>query len=102
MSRLGMARLSMSLAPAKFKWTSPTQKYLPTSNHAPNTFGCFKTPSGVRPFNRGFHCDRGGGTIPLAMLSVFLQAKIALILVQPEASANKASPQLAAPHGRLQ
>jgi hypothetical protein len=36
------------------------------------------------------------------MLSVFLQAKIALILVQPEASANKASPQLAAPHGRLQ
>jgi hypothetical protein len=29
-------------------------------------------------FNRGFHRDRHGGSVPLSMLSVFLQAKIAL------------------------
>jgi hypothetical protein len=39
-------------------------------------------------FDSGFHCDRGG-TVPLAMLTVFLEAKIALRFVQPEASANK-------------
>ena len=39
-------------------------------------------------FDSGFHCDRAG-TVPLAMLAVFLEAKIALTFVQPEASANK-------------
>jgi hypothetical protein len=40
-------------------------------------------------FDKGFHCDRGG-TVPLAMLVVFLEAKIALGLCdQPAASANK-------------
>ena len=38
-------------------------------------------------FDSGFHCDRGG-TVPLAMLAVFLEAKIALTLVQPEALVN--------------
>jgi hypothetical protein len=38
-------------------------------------------------FDSGFHCDRGG-TVPLAMLAVFLEAKIALTCVQPEASVN--------------
>ena len=58
-------------------------------------------------FNRGFHCNRGGGTVPLAMLDDFLQAKIALTSVQPEASANKVDPQTppsdqsGAPHGPL-
>jgi hypothetical protein len=32
-------------------------------------------------FDKGFHCDRGG-TVPLAMLAVFLEAKIALTFVQ--------------------
>jgi hypothetical protein len=39
-------------------------------------------------FDRGFHCDRGG-TVPLAMLHVFLEAKIALTFVQQPQSANK-------------
>jgi hypothetical protein len=40
-------------------------------------------------FDNGFHCDRGG-TVPLAMLVVFLEAKIALGLCgQPAASAEK-------------
>jgi hypothetical protein len=38
-------------------------------------------------FDSGFHCDRGG-TVPLAMLTVFLEAKIALTCVQLAASAN--------------
>ena len=45
-------------------------------------------PKWGKLFDSGFHCDRGG-TIPLAMLAVFLEAKIALTIVQPEASANK-------------
>ena len=39
-------------------------------------------------FDSGFHCDRAG-TVPLAMLAVFLEAKIALTLLKPEALANK-------------
>jgi hypothetical protein len=39
-------------------------------------------------FDHGFHCDRGG-TVPLAMLTVLLQAKIALTFVQPAASTDK-------------
>jgi hypothetical protein len=38
-------------------------------------------------FDSGFHCDRGG-TVPLAMLAVFLEAKIALTCVQLGASRN--------------
>jgi hypothetical protein len=40
-------------------------------------------------FDNGFHCDRGG-TVPLAMLAVFLEAKIALGLIgQPAETASK-------------
>jgi len=39
-------------------------------------------------FDSGFHCDRAG-TVPPAMLAVFLGAKIALTLIQLEASASK-------------
>ena len=45
-------------------------------------------PKWGKLFDSGFHCDRAG-TVPLAMLAVFLEAKIALTLVQPEALANK-------------
>jgi hypothetical protein len=38
-------------------------------------------------FDSGFHCDRGG-TVPLAMLAVFLEAKIALSCARLEASVN--------------
>ena len=81
---------------------SPNARTPPDFEPRPEHLRLLQDPKWGKVFDRGFHCDRGGGTIPLAMLSVFLQAKIALILVQPEASANKASPQLAAPHGRLQ
>ena len=45
-------------------------------------------PKWGKLFDSGFHCDRAG-TVPLAMLAVFLEAKIALTLVQPEGSATK-------------
>ena len=38
-------------------------------------------------FDSGFHCDRGG-TVPLAMLAVFLEAKIALTCARLEAPVN--------------
>ena len=45
-------------------------------------------PKWGKLFDGGFHSDRAG-SVPLAMLAVFLEAKIALTLVQPEALANK-------------
>jgi hypothetical protein len=45
-------------------------------------------PKWGKLFDSGFHCDRAG-TVPLAMLAVFLEAKIALTLLQPEASASE-------------
>jgi len=46
-------------------------------------------PKWGRLFDSGFHCERGG-TVPLAMLTVFLEAKIALMCAEPAASADKA------------
>ena len=63
----------------------PTWDQLQTSDYAPSSFDCFTTPGKL--FDSGFHCNRAG-TVPLAMLAVFLEAKIALTLVQPEALAN--------------
>jgi hypothetical protein len=78
--------------------------YVPGSSQIPMSVSAAKrTPDGSRPgdlrllqdpkwgtlFDSGFHCNRGG-TVPLAMLTVFLEAKIALTCVQPVASANKA------------
>jgi hypothetical protein len=77
--------------------------YVPGSSRIQMNFPAAKrTPDGSRPedlrllqdpkwgtlFDSGFHCDRGG-TVPLAMLVVFLEAKIALTFVQPAASGNK-------------
>jgi hypothetical protein len=71
----------------------------------PEHLRLLQDPKWGKVFNRSFHCDRGGGTIPLAMLSVFLQAKIALTLVQAETSANQVTPltpPLRALHGPRQ
>jgi hypothetical protein len=54
----------------------------------PEHLRLLQDPKWGKLFDSGFHCDRAG-TVPLAMLAVFLEAKIALTLVQPEASANK-------------
>jgi hypothetical protein len=48
-----------------------------------------RDPKWGRLFDSGFHCERGS-TVPLAMLTVFLEAKIALMCAGPAASADKA------------
>jgi hypothetical protein len=55
----------------------------------PEDLRLLQDPKWGRIFDSGFHCNRGGGTVPLAMLDVFLQARIAMTLVQGEASAKK-------------
>src|SRR5262249_7000936 len=70
----------------------PNARIPPDFEPRPEHLRLLQHPKWGKLFNSGFHCDRGGGTIPLAMLSVFLQAEIALTLVQPEASANKVNP----------
>jgi hypothetical protein len=78
--------------------------YVPGSSRIPSNFiGAKMTPDhGSRPqdlrllqdpkwgtlFDSGFHCDRGG-TVPLALLAVFLEAKIALRFVSAARTGNK-------------
>src|SRR5262245_7683580 len=47
----------------------------------PEDYGLRQDPKWGQLVDGGFHCDRGG-TVPLAMLAVFLEAKIALTCVQ--------------------
>jgi hypothetical protein len=54
----------------------------------PEHLRLLQDPKWGKLFNSGFHSNRRGGTVPLAMLGVFLQAKIGLTLAQPEASAS--------------
>jgi hypothetical protein len=60
----------------------------PDSGPRPEHLRLLHHPKWGKLFDSGFHCDRAG-TVPLAMLAVFLEAKIALTLLQPEALANK-------------
>jgi hypothetical protein len=66
----------------------PSAGTRPESGPRPEHLRLLQDPKWGKLFDSGFHCDRAG-TVPLAMLAVFLEAKIALTLVQPEASANK-------------
>jgi hypothetical protein len=50
-------------------------------------------------FDKGFHRDRRGGTVPLAMLEVFLQAKLALAELEASCAARSA-PALSRPGRR--
>jgi len=51
------------------------------SGPRPEDLRLLQDPKWGKLFDGGFHCDRGG-TVPLAMLAVFLEAKIALTCVQ--------------------
>jgi hypothetical protein len=67
---------------------SQAGKPSPDFEPRPEHLRLLQDPKWGKLFNSGFHCNRRGGTVPLAMLGVFLQAKIALTLAQPEASAS--------------
>jgi hypothetical protein len=73
-----------SQLPANYPSAGTVPDFGPRSEH----LRLLQDPRWGKLFDSGFHCDRAG-TVALAMLIVFLEAKIALTFVQPEASANK-------------
>jgi hypothetical protein len=50
----------------------------PDFRSGPKALRLLEDPEWRKIFDNGFHGDRRGGTVPLAMLAVFLAAKIAL------------------------
>ena len=65
----------------------PGEKMSLEDGSGPAELRLLQDPKWGTLFDGGFHCDRGG-TVPLAMLAVFLEAKIALTCVQLKASGN--------------
>jgi hypothetical protein len=60
----------------------------PGRQSRPEDLSLLQHPRWGKLFDKGFHCDRGG-TVPLAMLAVFLEAKIALTFIQSAATTDK-------------
>jgi hypothetical protein len=56
----------------------------PDFRTGPKAMQLLNDPKWGALFNRGFHRDRRGGTVPLAMLAAFLEAKIALMTYQSD------------------
>jgi hypothetical protein len=54
----------------------------PDFRSGPEALRLLNDPKWGRRFDDGFHRDRRGGTVPLAMLAVFLEAKITLAKFQ--------------------
>jgi hypothetical protein len=54
----------------------------PDSRTGPEANRLLDHPKWGKVFDEGFHRDRRGGTVPLAMLAVFLEAKMTLAKVQ--------------------
>ena len=77
---------------------SPNARTPPDFEPRPEHLRLLQDPKWGKVFNRGFHCNRGDGTVPLAMLAVFLQAEIALTLVQAETSVTPLTPPLRTLH----
>ncbi len=67
----------------------PGTRAAPEYGPSPEHLRLLRDPKWGRLFDSGFHCERGS-TVPLAMLTVFLEAKIALMCAGPAASADKA------------
>jgi hypothetical protein len=67
----------------------PDARTAPNARPSPEHLRLLQHPKWGKLFDSGFHCERGG-TVPLALLVVFLEANIALMCAQPEASADKA------------
>lgn len=54
----------------------------PDSRAGPKSRALVNHPKWGECFDEGFHRDRRGGTVPLAMLAAFLEAKMKLMKVQ--------------------
>ena len=74
---------------SQIRMNLPGTRAGPEYGPSPEHLRLLRDPKWGRLFDSGFHCERGG-TVPLAMLTVFLEAKIALMCAEPAASADKA------------
>jgi hypothetical protein len=55
----------------------------PDFRSGPEARRLLEHPKWGRLFDNGFDCDMRGGSVPLSMLTVFLEAKIAVAKVGP-------------------
>jgi hypothetical protein len=84
----GALRNGASLyVPGSSKIRIPGARAAPGPEPSPEHLRLLQDLKWGKLFDSGFHCERGG-TVPLSLLAVFLEAKIALTCVQP--SADKA------------
>ena len=60
----------------------PSATVGPDFRTGPAALRLLNHPKWGKVFDRGFHCDLHGGTVPLSMLIVFVEAKIALAKVE--------------------
>jgi hypothetical protein len=74
---------------SQIRMNLPSTRAAPEYGPSPEHLRLLQDPKWGRLFDSGFHCERGS-TVPLAMLTVFLEAKIALMCAEPAASADKA------------
>jgi hypothetical protein len=63
----------------------PDARTAPNAGPSPEHLRLLQHPKWGKLFDKGFHCERAG-TAPLALLVVFLEAKIALMCAEPAAS----------------
>jgi hypothetical protein len=61
----------------------------PDFRSGPEAKRLLKDPKWGKRFDEGFHRDLRGGTVPLAMLTVFLEAKIALAKAQDDTKSKR-------------
>jgi hypothetical protein len=65
-------------APGSKNYPYASARMGPDFRSGPEALRLLQDPEWGEVFDHGFHRDRRGGTVPLAMLAVFLKAKIAL------------------------
>jgi len=70
--------------PGSHRFPYAAVKMGPDFRSGPEALRLLNDPKWGRRFDDGFHRDRRGGTVPLAMLAIFLEAKITLAKFQSE------------------
>jgi hypothetical protein len=79
---------------ANFPYATATMG--PDFRSGPEALRLLNDPEFGELFDTGFHRDRRGGTVPLAMLAAFLGAKIALAKVKSTAPSGSTSSETSA------
>jgi hypothetical protein len=74
--------------PGSSQIRDPEARTAPNPAPSPEHLRLLQHPKWGKLFDRGFHCERGG-TAPLALLVVFLEANIALMCAQPADSSRQ-------------